>query len=353
MSDDLDHLFAQTIWKGESQPIWPLLTFKLYRNLSGHPFTHKLQEDRRQELLHLLKEKLLKLDILDNPSFIDISTLSPTERLFLLEHYFTAENLMQKRSIQGGIIDQSLSFFIHLLSDEHMTLNYVCTDNYWTQAWKAITKIDEALQKDFSFAKSPRFGFLTSNPNNCGHALSVKAYLHLPALILTAQIDTALTKCVEKELKPLNLRGEEFLYIGDLVTLNNRFTLGVSENQLLHSLFASATRLMNAEKTLRAHIKGSDSTRIKDRVCRSFGLLMHTLTLDTPELLNHLSMLKLGADLGWISGVTDAQINNAFFNARRGHLLKEDPPECIDKQKIAKTRADQIQDLLAKVELNI
>ena len=113
------------------------------------------------------------------------------------------------------------------------------------------------------------------------------------------------------------------MQFGDIVILSNRETLGVSEDEILHEMHTSASKLMVEEKRLRDHVKNSPPIEIVDKAYRNFSLLQNAKLLETEETISALSMIKLSLDLGWISGVCDTDINALYFSVRRAALPKK------------------------------
>ena len=54
---------------------------------------------------------------------------------------------------------------------------------------EADNEIDDELEASILYAFHPEFGYLTSCPTNVGTGLRVSVMLHLPALVITRQID--------------------------------------------------------------------------------------------------------------------------------------------------------------------
>jgi protein arginine kinase len=114
-------------------------------------------------------------------------------------------------------------------------------------------------------------------------------------------------------------------------------------------------KLMAIEKTLRSHLKNENNAEIKDLVSRSFGLLLHSYQLQTKEALGALSLMKLGLNLDWIEGISDAKLNTLFFQCRRAHLLHLlNEQQIVDPQEVARKRAEflhkNMQGTILKIE---
>ncbi len=106
------------------------------------------------------------------------------------------------------------------------------------------------------------------------------------------------------------------------------------------------------EHGARSKILHEESAEIKDRVSRAFGILIHSYQIEAVEALNAISLLKLGAELGWLTGVTSKELNRLFFNCRRAHLLHQ-YGERIKQEEIPHKRAEFIHKTLKGVQLTI
>ena len=216
-----------------------------------------------------------------------------------------------------------------------------------------VSEIETAISKEVEYAFSSKFGYLTADPMHCGTALKVHVYLHLPALVHLNQLDNALTKEKEEGVVASSMVGNINQLVGDIIVLENYYTLGVTEDTILRILHITAMKLIGAEKTLRMHIKEKKSPEIMDHVARSYGLLRHSYQLGTKEALDALSFIKLGIDLGWVDGVTEAKANELFFMSRRAHLATALNEKQFDQPELAQKRAHFLHKELANMKLLI
>ena len=65
-------------------------------------------------------------------------------------------------------------------------------------------------------------------------------------------------------------QGRPHEIIGDLVVVQNNYTLGLTEENILSSLRSYSTKLIVQEKSTRSHIKAEENPIIKDKVVESF-----------------------------------------------------------------------------------
>ncbi|MGE5195838.1 MAG: protein arginine kinase [Anaerolineae bacterium] len=346
-------ILEHTPWESDIHSIWPASIFILHRNLASYPFPNKMNERQSESCLKILKEALETLGDLDHPTSFEASELSALHKEFLFEHFLCLEGFQNTSRRQAFILDQTGRFLALLNIQDHIQIHLVDCKQEWENSWNRLSKMDSTLSEKLDYAFSTKFGFLTPDSSLCGTALQVRLFLHLPALIHLNQIKEAFLKQKDEEVAAIGMEGVSNEFIGDLVILTNRFTIGVSEETILHSLNNTATKLIVSEKTLRTHLKEGNNAEVKDLVSRAYGLLIHSYQLQTKEALNALSLIKLGIDLGWIEGISDKSLNEIFFQCRRAHLAHLVDDETADSHQLAIKRASFFHQKMQKMQLKI
>lgn len=344
-------LLQHTPWQDEVDPIWPASVFIFHRNLSRFPFPPKLSGGKTEQVFDQIKPLLLASPLIDKPLLLKAAELSPIDKELLFEHYLCLESFQNTGIGQGFVIDSPGRFLALLNIEDHLQLHLLDMKGEWDNAFNRLSKIESEIGEKLGFAYSPKFGYLTADPNICGTALIVLVYLHLPALVRTGELQELLVKHKEEEVTAISMQGALDAIVGDLVVLKNTFTLGLTEENILRSLHGAAVKFVSLEKTARAKLKTSDNVDIKDEVSRAFGLLRHSYQLQTKEALNALSLLKLGLDLGWVTGISDSKLNDIFFKCRHAHLSHLFQEKSMDPHELSHKRAEFLQKQLAGVEL--
>ena len=336
-------LLQHPLWEEEKNPIWLATSITLFRNLATTKFPSKQNERELLNTSHLLKEAL------PNKIFLPAEKLSLNDKKLLFEHFLCLEGFQNAAAGEAFAIDESGRFLALINQKDHLHLQMIDTTGDIDRLWKKLVELEIEISQKISYAFSPKFGYLTSNPLQCGTALQACLYLHLPALHHTGQLHQACTK--EEEISFIGLEGSINDLIGDLLILKNRYTLGVNEEVILHSLQTTAIRLIDAEKKQREELKKAGNPEIKDLVSRAYGLLLHSYQLQTIETLNALSVLKLGLDLNWIKGISSQKINNLFFKCRHGHLAFLSPTKPLDTHNLPHERAKLIHEEIKEITL--
>lgn len=347
-------------WDESSQTLWPISTFTLKRNLSSRCFPEKLSEMESLQVKNLLISSLLNTRVFQDGVVIELETLSNEEKQYLFEHFFFSEDVSDQGLHQAVIISKDCQIIATINIGEHLHLHAIDSQGSWHATVEKLYETEQKLSESLEFAFSPRFGYLTVKPHKCGIALSIKAYLHLPILLQPPKKESPIFELegLDEYLKisqmiSLEEENPEQAFYGDLVILENHYNLGVSEDQMLRSLYATANRLINEEATLRSEIKNQEAGDFKDLVSRAFGILKHSYQMPTKDAISALSFVKLGVDLGWIKGLRDDQVNKIFFKSRRAHLLSKEEQPSVTPEDFLHKRAAFIHNEIKNATLTI
>lgn len=339
-------------WIENDHMIWLVSTITLARNIEKFNFPGKLESSSQKQILSLIKNQLGEIKNFKKSDLIDAENLTPLEKEFLVEHFLTTQSFVQTHSGEGVIVDKKGLFLGTVNIRDHLTLSLLDSDNELENNWNRLVEIESKLGEALSYSYSQKFGFLTADPMHCGTGLKVAVFLQLSGLIHTGKIDEALANYADEGISISGIHGGPNEIIGDIVVVQNNYSLGLTEENIISNIRGCCTKLQVEEKTTRKQIIEEQNTEMKDRVSRAYGILVHSYNIETVEALNALSLLKLGVQLDWVKGISIKKLNKLFFNCRRAHLLQHFDQE-IPQEELIHKRAEFIHEHLKGVELKI
>ncbi|NGX58121.1 MAG: Protein-arginine kinase [Chlamydiae bacterium] len=339
-------------WKDNDNPIWLGSVLSLQRNIEKFNFPVNLSTEKRKQLVSIVSQDLLALDQLTKPYILKAEDTSPLEKDFLFEYFLSPSSFMQAHVGEAFVLDKTGKFFATLNLGDHIHFRLLDTKGDLENSCNVLENIEVALGQKVNYNFSPRFGFLTSDAADCGTAFTASVFLQLPALIHTGKLQDFMLKHVDDSIVTTGLQGTLSEIIGDLLVVRNNFTLGLSEENILSSVRSYVTKLIVHEQGLRKKLKEEESTEMKNKVSRAYGVLVHSYQITVSEALNAISLMKLGLELGWLTGVTIKELNALFFGCRRAHLLAH-CGEDIDQEELPHKRAEYIHKVLQNAELHI
>jgi len=348
-------VFQTKPWNNNANPIWLATTVSLMRNIEKFKFPGKLGGDRQKQIISLMGKVFLSKEVseaggLINPVLIKAEDTTVFEKEFLMEHFLTNQSFNQTHAGEGFIVDESGEFLATLNMDDHLNLQLIDCKGEIENALSRLVKLEVELGKTLNYSFSPRFGFLTADPTQCGTALLVTVYLQLIGLIHSGKIDDVLEKLADESLIVTGIQGDPNEIIGDILMVQNNYTLGITEENIISSLRGFTTKILVEENMARKELMRPDNADFKDKVSRAYGILVHSYQIEAIEALNALSLLKLGIEAGWISGIDNRALNELFFNCRRAHLLYQFE-EKVSQEEIPHKRAERIHKALKDVKL--
>jgi len=339
-------------WANNDNNIWLASSLELYRNIDKYLFPEKLDTERKKQVISLVSKAILSLDANQSPLLIAAEKISPFAKQFLVEHFLTDYNFQNAHVGDAFIINQTGQLLTTINLQNHLSLKTIDCLGELENSWNTLLKMEVAIGKSIPFAFSPKFGFLTSNPGLCGTGLVVTVFLQLSALIHLNKLDEILDKHVEESIAITGIQGNPEEIIGDVLAIKNNHTLGLSEENIIATVRALTTKLLTEENRARNEIRNLQHAHIKDLVSRAFGIFVHSYQIEPTEALNAISLIKLGIEMGWITGVNYLQLNQLFFNSRRSHLLSNFG-KAIPQEEIPHKRAEFIHEAFKYCALKI
>ena len=213
------------------------------------------------------------------------------------------------------------------------------------EAWQAVDQMDSALEKKLDYAYSPELGYLTACPTNLGTGIRVSAMLHLPALVLSEQINQIVQAVNKLGLAVRGLYGEGTEALGNVFQVSNQMTLGEAETDIVNKVLA---QLIEHEENARATLLEKKTKTVFNHIGRAYGILANAHSISSKESMNLLSLMRLGFDLGLFLGVDRFLVDELFITTQPAHLQKK-YSEKLTAEERDFLRADMMRERLSGV----
>ncbi len=295
---------------------------RLARNVEGFPFIPQLPVERRTELETMLRDRVLETSFAHRMFYVNLRQLEPVDRLLLVERHLISREHMNNDGDRGVAFSEQEMVSIMTNEEDHLRLQVMRSGLQVQEAWGEIDRIDDLLEKHIRYSFSPEFGYLTACPTNAGTGMRVSVMLHLPALVLTKQIEKVFHAVAKVNLAVRGLYGEGTQASGDFYQISNQVTLGVSEQDLVNEFQAVVPKIIEYERRVRDELVKDDRRRLEDRVWRAYGMLKSARQISSDETIEHLSLVRLGVNLGLLNSMEISSVNQLFIQTQPGHLQK-------------------------------
>ena len=217
------------------------------------------------------------------------------------------------------------------------------------EAFNIINQIDDSLSKHLSYAFSPELGYLTACPTNIGTGMRGSVMLHMPALVMTRQINRVLSAVTKLSFTTRGLYGEGTQAAGNFFQVSNQISLGHSEEEILQNLNGLIRQLIEQEQQSRQTLLTKNQSLLEDRVWRSYGILKSAHIINSQETIELLSMVRLGVDLKIIKDIDRSKVNELFILTQPAHLQKIEGKKLSSQERDLK-RAELVRERLTKLQ---
>ncbi|MUT68154.1 protein arginine kinase [Paenibacillus sp. NEAU-GSW1] len=295
---------------------------RIARNLRQQPFPMLATNEQLIKVMEQLTEveSSGKLDPAGKFETIRLSELSELDRRVLVEKHLISPNLANESRSGAVILSDNESVSIMINEEDHLRIQCLYPGFQVMEAWTLANRIDDIFEAETDYAFDERKGYLTSCPTNVGTGIRASVMMHLPALVLTQQINRILSAVTQVGLAVRGLYGEGSEALGNLFQISNQITLGQSEAEIIENLHGVARQIIEHEKAARTRLLSESKLRIEDRVKRSYGILSYASIMDSKESAQRLSDVRLGVDLGLLEDVSPQVMNELIVMTQPGFL---------------------------------
>lgn len=256
----------------------------------------------------------------DNFEFIAIDDLTAIEKRVLVEKHLISPHLAKHSQAAGTIISQNEQVSVMINEEDHIRIQLYFPGFQLAKALEESFKFDDWLEEKINYAFDETKGYLTSCPTNVGTGMRASVMMHLPALVLTKQINRMLPAINQLGFVVRGIFGEGSEALGNIFQISNQITLGKSENDIVEDLTSIVKQLIEHERASRKKIMEQSGVQLEDQIYRSYGVLQYSRIIESKEAATCLSNVRLGIDLGIIKDVSRHILNELMTLSQPGFL---------------------------------
>ncbi|MDX1969519.1 MAG: protein arginine kinase [Planctomycetaceae bacterium] len=295
---------------------------RLARNLAQYPFPNRANDAVRAEI-----EELLRTQIAGSPGgkaleYLRIDKFETLDRQFLVERQLISRELSEGHGPRGVGVSSSENISLMVNEEDHLRMQVLRSGFALDDCWRDIDAIDDGIEAGVNYAFSEKLGYLTACPTNVGTGIRVSVLLHLPALVLTKEIQKAFQALQKIGLAVRGLYGEGSQAMGDFYQVSNQATLGKSEEEIISTVKDVIPHILAYERRVRNALVKENRRGLHDQVSRAYGNLKHAQTISSEETMHLLSSVRLGINLGLIDDLNMSSVNELFIHTQPAHLQK-------------------------------
>lgn len=295
---------------------------RLARNVHGIPFAQHATESDLFRIDRTVTGILSGNSQTGEMEMIHLDDVDATDRLFLSERHLISSEMVGggvKRAVGVGA-GEEISVMIN--EEDHLRLQSIRPGLQLTQAYEAVNRLDDLIEGEVDYAFHRRWGYLTACPTNLGTGIRCSVMMHLPAMVISRQIQRVLSAVQEMRLAVRGGQGEGSEVTGSLFQISNQATLGVSEKETIDQVERQVRKIARFEIEARDQLMKESPAMVEDKVFRALATLRAARMISSKEVMEHLSSVRLGVGLDLVSDVTYARIHELMVSTRPAHLQK-------------------------------
>ena len=319
---------------------------RLARNLEKLPFATRSTKQSQGEVLRIVKEALAHSLTMKKHLLFEIGQLNEVDRQFLVERHLVSREHVLHADHKAVAIGQNEAVSIMINEEDHLRIQVMQSGLNLQDAWNLIDSLDDELSENIPYAYSSDWGYLTCCPTNTGTGMRASVMLHLPALVITKQINKVLHTITKLGLTARGLYGEGTEASGNFFQISNQVSLGRAEAELIENIERILKEVIHQEQTAREALVANNKIQLEDRIWRAYGILRYAKTMSSTEALDLLSAVRLGVDLDLMSpkgqaasggsSLNRTTVNELFIFSQPAHLQKLEGKALNAKERDAK-----------------
>ncbi len=295
---------------------------RLARNLADYPFIRRCTDIDRANIESTVRVRLTNDEALKSLTFIDVADLENLDRQFLVERQLISREHANSDGARAVAIDTQEQLSLMVNEEDHLRIQVMKSGLDLDGAWEQINQVDDVIEEHLTYAFHPDLGYLTGCPTNVGTGMRVSVLVHLPALVITQQIEKVFRSLQRINLVVRGLYGEGTQAMGDFYQVSNQITLGKTEEELLAQVGDVIPVIIDYERKARDFLVNEKQNDLFDQVSRAYGTLQNAKQISSEETMLLLSRVRMGINLGLIGDLEIPQVNQLFIRTQPAHLQK-------------------------------
>ena len=293
---------------------------RLARNLRDAVFPGWAKKPERVRVLELIRPAIENLPEMKDAFSEAMENLGALDKQILVERHLISREHAAKSAGSGLVFSRDEMYCVMINEEDHLRIQVLRAGFQLKKTWSTIDELDSVLEEQLDYAFSSTLGYLTACPTNLGTAMRASAMMHLPALVISSQMEKVVRAVNQLGMVVRGLFGEGSDANGSIFQISNQTTLGESEDDIIKRLQAVLQSIVEHEVTAREKLLEADAAKLSDKIGRAYGILQNSHLLNSSEAMNLLSLIRLGVDLGLFPEEHRATIARLFIEAQPGHL---------------------------------
>lgn len=318
---------------------------RLARNIQDMQFPEKLSFIEGRKNGKMVFDSLKQQDVNEDIILHDMWDENQESFDKYVEEYFISSDLIKNANKGSFIINKDKTVSIMVNENDHIKIQCINSGFNLKETLDYAINIDDKIEKSINYAFDEQLGYLTSHISDLGTGMKASVMIHLPALTMNKEINNIAKDYKKAGIEINGVYLEDNKVIGNLYTISNSFTLGITEEDILNKVKECVINVIKEEKKYREILMSKCTYEIEDKIYRAFGILKSAVLLDYSELLNYLSMVRLGVELSLID-LDKSKLNQILISSSDSGI-QDNFEVSLSPKEIKYQRANRVKEILS------
>jgi protein arginine kinase len=293
---------------------------RLARNLARTPYPSISNAKQQADVVDSVGAVMDTAKVFKGGTFVRARELGSTARQLLVERHLTSPEFMRDNTDLAVFVSADEDLSVTVNEEDHLRIQALSSGLSLQRAWTLAESADSTLDAGLTFDFDREFGYLTACPTNVGTGLRASVLMHLPGLVLTREIDSYLNRLNKLGFVARGFYGEGTDVQGNLFQVSNQTTLGRTEEEIVQSLEKIIRQLAEQEADAERTLARDARVELDDRVWRAYAIITNARMLNSGEMMNLLSAVRLGVGLKILPPVPLPTLNELLILTQPAHL---------------------------------
>lgn len=319
----IDHPLEWTHGRGEKGHVAISSRVRLARNLKDLPFPHRCTSEQLDRVVEVVRESVAASALLKGAVSWCIDDMDALSRQVLVERHLISPVFSSGGRGRLVFVDGKGILSLMVNEEDHLRIQVMLGGLNLSESCRIAESMDRSLESA-GFAYDSSLGYLTACPTNTGTGMRASVMVHIPALERQKRVGALVRECSKVGISVRGTYGEGSQAQGGFYQISNQVTLGFSEEDLVDKVSSVASQVVAEEEKARVVLSRKMGAGLEDRMWRAWGALRYARSMSGKEALGHLSLVRMGSEMGLLPRLTSEEWNLLVLAIQPGHVQSVD-----------------------------
>jgi protein arginine kinase len=293
---------------------------RLARNLSGFVFPIALKSDDAERVQSILFDAFTHLDKPETYQMVRMANIESLGKRILCERGVIDSDAGNEpwRGIilrSDGVVSATVNI------EDHLRLAAFTPGLSLSSCCSTVSLIDGSVREHVQYSALADFGYLTSNLSNIGSGMKASVLVCLPGLCMGNLIDRVIREYLSQGFIVRGYYGSEAgTSLGCLYQISNSSAASVNIPAQIGQMEQATLKLIDLERRSRQDLASSSPTSLENNVFRAIVTAKYARFISLNEAVDLLQRIKLGLNLGLITGIANKDITALLYRIQTAHI---------------------------------